>query len=418
MISPGPAASSTRTAAGRAVPVPTGTPPAVTMAATRLRRVRWGVRAALVVGVAASVAANILHADPHPVSQVIAAWPPLALLLTVELISRVPVHRRALAAVRLLATAAIAGIAAWVSYFHMAGVVSRYGETGTVPYLLPLSVDGLIIVASISLVELAGRIHDNEKPTADPLLADLDSRTPADVPITPGPSAMPSKVNGTSVHVVNPDHTAPSPLPAAVQPATESGPAAEPSQAPTDRCAPQTPQPADPGHPADRNALLAGHATQPGNLFGEASGRADQPPSAPAGPPASASTNLEEATPTAATAPRSHTDVNAEGQTAHEEPRGRHPFETASDGDETDSGPDGDDDIPATAAAIAAVLKSDPTLQPADVAVKINRSVRTVRRHWKTAADARPAPTTPLSRSRDGHRTREDVDEGNTARRR
>jgi hypothetical protein len=131
----------------------------------QLGRVRWAVRGVLTVGVAASVAANVLHARPHPVSQVIAAWPPLALLLTVELISRVPVHRPSLAMVRLAATATIAGIAAWVSYWHMAGVAARYGETGASPNLLPLSVDGLIIVASISLVELAGHIRANEPPT-------------------------------------------------------------------------------------------------------------------------------------------------------------------------------------------------------------------------------------------------------------
>jgi hypothetical protein len=113
--------------------------------------------------VAASVAANILHADPNPIAQAIAAWPPLALLLTVELISRVPVHRRSLAAVRLGATAAIAGIAAWVSYWHMAGVAARYGETGAAPYLLPLSVDGLVVVASVSLVELAGRLRSPQE---------------------------------------------------------------------------------------------------------------------------------------------------------------------------------------------------------------------------------------------------------------
>jgi Protein of unknown function (DUF2637) len=124
----------------------------------QLRRVRWAVRATLVLGVAASVVANILHALDNPISQAIAAWPPLALLLTVELISRVPVHRRSLAFARLLATATIAGIAAWVSYWHMAGVAARYGETGASPYLLPLSVDGLIVVASICLVELGGRI--------------------------------------------------------------------------------------------------------------------------------------------------------------------------------------------------------------------------------------------------------------------
>lgn len=128
----------------------------------QLRRVRWAVRATLCLGVAASVTANVLHAQDNPVSQAIAAWPPLALLLTVELISRVPVHRRSLAFARLVATAIIAGIAAWVSYWHMAGVASRYGETGASPYLLPLSVDGLIIVASVCLVELAGRIRETE----------------------------------------------------------------------------------------------------------------------------------------------------------------------------------------------------------------------------------------------------------------
>jgi hypothetical protein len=125
-----------------------------------LRRVRWAVRATLTFGVAASVAANVLHAWPNPISQAIAAWPPLALLLTVELISRVPMHRRSLAFARLAATAAIAGIAAWVSYWHMAGVASRYGESQTSAYLLPLSVDGLIVVASVCLVELAGRIRE------------------------------------------------------------------------------------------------------------------------------------------------------------------------------------------------------------------------------------------------------------------
>jgi hypothetical protein len=128
------------------------------VALPQLRRVRWAVRATLVLGVAASVVANVLHALDNPISQAIAAWPPLALLLTVELISRVPVHRRSLAAARLVATATIAGIAAWVSYWHMAGVAARYGETGASPYLLPLSVDGLIVVASICLVELGGRI--------------------------------------------------------------------------------------------------------------------------------------------------------------------------------------------------------------------------------------------------------------------
>ncbi|WP_330438837.1 DUF2637 domain-containing protein [Micromonospora sp. NBC_00821] len=123
-----------------------------------LVRIRWGVRLVLALGVAASIAGNVLHARDEFISQVISAWSPLALLLTIELISRVPVHSRRLAVGRWAATAMIAGIAAWVSYWHMAAVASRYGETNGSQYLLPLSVDGLVVVASICLVELGGRI--------------------------------------------------------------------------------------------------------------------------------------------------------------------------------------------------------------------------------------------------------------------
>lgn len=123
-----------------------------------LIRLRWAVRAVLALGVAASIAGNVLHANGNLISQIIAAWSPLALLLTIELISRVPVHRRSLAVARWTATSVIAGIAAWVSYWHMAAVAARYGETGGAQYLLPLSVDGLVVVASVCLVELGGRI--------------------------------------------------------------------------------------------------------------------------------------------------------------------------------------------------------------------------------------------------------------------
>src|SRR3954447_18695908 len=135
----------------------------------RLHRLQWGVRAVLMFGVAASIAANVLHAHPNMISQLIAAWPPLALLLTVELISRVPADRRGLAAARLISAAIIAGIAAWVSYWHMEGVAARYGETSAhANYLLPLSVDGLVVVASISLVEIGGRI-DRAHRTSGPM---------------------------------------------------------------------------------------------------------------------------------------------------------------------------------------------------------------------------------------------------------
>ncbi len=155
----------------------------------QLRRIRWAVRAALTLGVAASVAANVLHALPNPISQAIAAWPPLALLLTVELTSRIPMHRRSLAACRVFATIAIAAIAAWVSYWHMASVAARYGETDSSAYLLPISVDGLIVVASVSLVELAGRIRVLEEQRHKQAMAAAAQPAPA-----PQPSFIPPPV--------------------------------------------------------------------------------------------------------------------------------------------------------------------------------------------------------------------------------
>src|SRR5947207_13390030 len=88
----------------------------------QLRRFQWAVRATLTVGVAASVCANVLHARDNPIAQTIAAWPPLALLLTVEIVSPVPVYRRSLAVVRILATADIAAIAACGSHWPLARV--------------------------------------------------------------------------------------------------------------------------------------------------------------------------------------------------------------------------------------------------------------------------------------------------------
>jgi hypothetical protein len=160
----------------------------------QLKRIRWAVRAALMLGVAASVAANVLHALPNPISQTISAWPPLALLLTIELTSRIPMHRPLLAALRVVATIAIAGIAAWVSYWHMQGVALHYGETATSSMLLPISVDGLIVVASVSLVELAGRIRVVEeerlRAAAAPAVAPVQFVQPA--PVAPVFQAPPS----------------------------------------------------------------------------------------------------------------------------------------------------------------------------------------------------------------------------------
>ena len=123
----------------------------------RLRRVQFGARAALTLGIGASLAANVLAADPSTIGRLIAAWPPVALLVTVELWDRVPTSSGARSRLRIVAAAAIAGIAAWVSYWHMVEVALAFGEAPVAAHLLPFSVDGLVVVASVALVELNTR---------------------------------------------------------------------------------------------------------------------------------------------------------------------------------------------------------------------------------------------------------------------
>lgn len=168
---------------------------ATTNSLNGIKRIGWAVRAVFALGIAASLAGNVLHAESNVISQAISAWSPLALLLTVELISRIPTRRGAASIARMAATALIAGIAAWVSYWHMAGVAAEYGETGAAPYLLPLSVDGLIVVASVSLVEIGDRIRSLtavepvtrvavptppavSEPAPEPVVADGPAETP------------------------------------------------------------------------------------------------------------------------------------------------------------------------------------------------------------------------------------------------
>lgn len=53
------------------------------------------------------------------------------------------------------AVAAVAGVAAWISYWHAVGVVTVHGEPGITGHLYPAGIDGLIIAASMVLLDAA-----------------------------------------------------------------------------------------------------------------------------------------------------------------------------------------------------------------------------------------------------------------------
>lgn len=59
---------------------------------------------------------------------------------------------------RITATAVVAVIAAYASYRHMVNLGQRYGQPADIAYLLPLSVDGMMVVASLTMVT-EGRVR-------------------------------------------------------------------------------------------------------------------------------------------------------------------------------------------------------------------------------------------------------------------
>lgn len=153
------------------------------LTSAQVRNLRRGTRATLTVGVVASIAANVLHSITRPGAAGLPGWQivagallaglaPAILLLASELVTRIPIARRGLGLVRAGATSLIGLFAAWVSYWHMAAVASMLGESGNAQYIYPLMIDGLMIVASISLNELehiARHVHVVEStPVVDP----------------------------------------------------------------------------------------------------------------------------------------------------------------------------------------------------------------------------------------------------------
>jgi hypothetical protein len=114
------------------------------------------------------VAANVAHARPEIGPRLASAFAPVALLLTVEIMSRVPWPTgRMWALSRWAGTGAVAVVAAVTSYRHMSGLLVSYGEDRLTALIQPVCVDGLMVVASLALLAL-GAQHDADADVAGP----------------------------------------------------------------------------------------------------------------------------------------------------------------------------------------------------------------------------------------------------------
>lgn len=152
------------------------------------RLIAW---AAFLLGSIASVAANVAHARPDLGPRLTAAFAPLALVLAVELAVRVRWRRGFWWAVgRWGGTGLVAVVTAVVSYRHQADLLAGYGEDAVSAAILPLSVDGLMIVAAAALLALSDpkpvRAVEGASATTDGGTRSL----PLDGPGEPGPDRL------------------------------------------------------------------------------------------------------------------------------------------------------------------------------------------------------------------------------------
>lgn len=128
---------------------------------------------AVIFGFVTSAGGNVLHALQTSLSSswvivtisvIIAVLIPAIFGIMFEIATRVIFRKEASWIMKLIAFAgagAISGITAWNSYFHQRDAFSQFGDR-TQAILLPLAIDGLMIIGSVYLIELGFQIRDLE----------------------------------------------------------------------------------------------------------------------------------------------------------------------------------------------------------------------------------------------------------------
>lgn len=153
---------------------------------------------AVIFGFVTSAGGNVLHAvnmyaGAHIatliISIVIAILIPLIFGWMFEIATRVIFRKeahRVMKAIAFTGAAGISGITAWNSYFHQKDAFSHFGDA-TQAMLLPLAIDGLMIIGSVYLIELGFQIRDLEafiasgagvKKAKDDVIPELKTREP------------------------------------------------------------------------------------------------------------------------------------------------------------------------------------------------------------------------------------------------
>lgn len=111
------------------------------------------------LGIGVSVAGNVLHSalTPAGLGELFgAAFWPLALMLSIEILTRVRWQAgRWWMSARVVGLLLVGIVAAVLSYRHLAGLMTSWGEDRFNAHLGPLAVDGLMLLAATALLSIS-----------------------------------------------------------------------------------------------------------------------------------------------------------------------------------------------------------------------------------------------------------------------
>lgn len=148
---------------------------------------------ALVVALGASVAANVGAARPDLGPRLSSAVAPVLALFAAGLLERVPLAsaRRWQRWLAWLGLGTVGAAAFITSFDHQRALLLSYGNTDTAAWLLPVAVDGLILMSTVSLTVIGERRRALAGSASDDVRGDITGQAPAETSADTAPEAEP-----------------------------------------------------------------------------------------------------------------------------------------------------------------------------------------------------------------------------------
>jgi len=111
----------------------------------------------LLIGI--TVTLNVMHAPPNWGARLIGGTPPVFVFFCLELISRIPGTSKTVTFGRVFSSIVVATLSFAISYQQQMEFIHVLGFVGWVGYAYPIIIDGVMVVATLSLVEVTRKVR-------------------------------------------------------------------------------------------------------------------------------------------------------------------------------------------------------------------------------------------------------------------